>query len=118
MKKRKNTGRSCIGTIAWYGPDDRWASKVVAAVHDQTGDEVIDLQRWMSGKTDVRYDEKIGRQVTDFLKQYNVRQVVCADRIIGCPHEEGHDYPKGQDCPFCPFWAGRNRWTGEVEKQR
>lgn len=43
MRKRKGIGRSCIGTIAWYGPNDQWASKVVAAVHGETGDEVIDL---------------------------------------------------------------------------
>ena len=23
------------------------------------------------------------------------------------------DYPKGEKCPVCPFWADRNRWTGE-----
>jgi hypothetical protein len=34
------------------------------------------------------------------------------DRIIGCPHEEGIDY-EGAACPACPFWAGRDRWTGE-----
>jgi hypothetical protein len=37
-----------------------------------------------------------------------------ADRIIGCPHEEGVDYPEGQSCPRCPFWAHRDRWSGEL----
>jgi len=27
--------------------------------------------------------------------------------VIGCPHEEGIDYPLGEDCPFCPFWKGK-----------
>jgi hypothetical protein len=36
------------------------------------------------------------------------------DRIIGCPHEEGIDYPDGAECPECPFWKGRDRWTGEL----
>jgi hypothetical protein len=35
------------------------------------------------------------------------------DRVIGCPHEEGIDY-EGPTCPHCPYWAGRDRWTGEV----
>jgi hypothetical protein len=35
-------------------------------------------------------------------------------QILGCPHEEGIDYPKGQVCPQCPYWAHRDRWTGEV----
>jgi hypothetical protein len=39
------------------------------------------------------------------------RSVVMTDRIIGCPHEEGTD--DGSTCPFCPFWAARDRWTGK-----
>ena len=26
---------------------------------------------------------------------------------MGCPHEEGEDFPEGEDCPFCPFWKGK-----------
>jgi hypothetical protein len=36
------------------------------------------------------------------------------DRIIGCPHEEGKDYPAGDVCPQCPFWANRDRFTHEL----
>jgi hypothetical protein len=42
------------------------------------------------------------------------KTVVMADRIIGCPHEEGVDYPDGEKCPSCPFWATRDRWSGAV----
>jgi hypothetical protein len=41
--------------------------------------------------------------------------VAVTDRILGCPHEEGVDY-EGRVCPQCPFWAHRNRWTGEIEQ--
>lgn len=34
--------------------------------------------------------------------------------IIGCPHEEGIDYPDGQVCPQCPFCAHRDRWASEL----
>jgi hypothetical protein len=27
--------------------------------------------------------------------------------VIGCPHEEGIDFPEGQECPYCPFWRGK-----------
>lgn len=47
------------------------------------------------------------------LEEHAVKSVAMADRIIGCPHEEGTDYPEGQTCPRCPFWASRDRWTGE-----
>ena len=48
-----------------------------------------------------------------FLKAHGVRSIGMFDRIIGCPHEEGIDYPDGQACPACPFWAGRDRWSGK-----
>jgi len=35
------------------------------------------------------------------------------DGIIGCPHQEGIDYPDGEVCQECTFWKGRDRWTGE-----
>jgi hypothetical protein len=28
------------------------------------------------------------------------------------PHEERIDYPEGEACPQCPFWAGRDRFAG------
>src|SRR5438270_3112349 len=31
------------------------------------------------------------------------------EEINGCPHEEGQDYPLGEVCPACPFWAHRRR---------
>ena len=46
------------------------------------------------------------------LTEARAKSVVMTDRIIGCPHEEGIDY-EGDTCPVCPFWAGRDRWTGE-----
>lgn len=32
---------------------------------------------------------------------------LATDGNIGCPHEEGEDFPSGEDCPFCPFWKGK-----------
>ncbi len=46
------------------------------------------------------------------LMLVGAKSVVMTDRIIGCPHEEGIDY-EGPTCPDCPFWAGRDRWTGK-----
>ena len=48
---------------------------------------------------DVRHDPAIGEQVVAFLKTRAVRSTVVADGIIGCPHEEGVDYPEGKYCP-------------------
>lgn len=47
-------------------------------------------------------------------QQHRARSIVLADWIIGCPHEEGIDYPEGKHCPQCPFRVGRNRFSGEM----
>ncbi len=103
-----------LGTVAYYGPDDRRASKVaVGIVLDDDGDPA-ELERWFSDLGDVREDVGIQQQVFTFLKQHAVKSVVVPNRIIGCPHEEGKDYPDGEACPRCPYWAYRDRWTGEI----
>jgi hypothetical protein len=104
-----------IATIAYYGPDDRFASKVaVGILLSEEDEEVSDLQRWFANEQDVRLDMTINKEILEFIKPYRPRRVVMLDRIIGCPHEEGIDYPTGEVCPQCPFWANRDRWTGEM----
>jgi hypothetical protein len=62
---------------------------------------------------DVRQDLDIGEQILAFLKPHARRSTVITEGIIGCPHEEGVDYPEGRSCPQCPYWAGRDRFTHE-----
>jgi hypothetical protein len=71
------------------------------------------LERWYSDDTDVRADEDIGRDILELLQSHAVTSCVVVDGIIGCPHEEGIDYPEGKSCPKCPFWAGRDRFLHE-----
>jgi hypothetical protein len=102
------------GTIAFYGPDNERASKVaVGIVADESG-EVVELERWFSDETDVRRDESIGLAVDRFLRDHKVLSVAMTDGIIGCPHEEEIDYPKGKACPKCPYWKNRDRFSGEL----
>jgi hypothetical protein len=98
-----------VGTIAFYGPDNRFASKVAVAVILGENEDPAALERWHSETEDVRLSAAIGEQVLAFLEQHGVTSVVMTDRIIGCPHEEGIDYIG----PTCPFWAGRDRFTHE-----
>jgi len=98
-----------IGTVAFYGPDNRRASKVAVGIsHDDRG-KVREMEKWFSDVADVRDDTTIGAQVLSFLQQHHVRSVVVGPGILGCPHEEGIDYPLGGVCPKCPYWAGRER---------
>ncbi len=102
-----------VGTIAFYGPDSRRATKVAVAIIRSEGSEP-ELRRWFSETADVRTSETILAEIGTYLQEHPVRSVAMTDGIIGCPHEEGIDYPTGQPCPQCPYWAGRDRWTGEL----
>ena len=102
-----------LATVAYYGPDDQFASKVAVGIV-VSDDEMKTLKRWFTETVDVRLDNKINREITRFIKNHKVRSVAITDGIIGCPHEEGKDYPTGEVCPECPFWANRDRWTGKL----
>ena len=102
-----------IGTIAFYGPDDKRASKMVASVIERENAEPSVMQKWVSDEGDVRKNIVAVDEVVEFLDRHGVRTVVMPDRMIGCPHEEGKDY-EGATCPKCPFWATRDRWSGQT----
>lgn len=101
-----------VGTVAFYGPDNQRASKVAVGIIPAEGSEPVDLRRWLTESGDARTDAAIGAEISEFLRGHGVHTVAITDRIIGCPHEEGVDYPEGEACPQCPFWAGRDRWAG------
>jgi hypothetical protein len=100
------------GTIAFYGPDDQRASKVAVAVIIAEDTEPVALQRWFEEDGDVRNDAAIFEEIAVFLRGHEVRSVLLNERMMGCPHEEGIDYPEDEVCPDCPFWAGRERSFG------
>jgi hypothetical protein len=103
-----------VATVALYGPDDQRATKVAVGIVREQDGQADPLQRWFAEKSDVRRDPAIGAEILAFVREHGAQTVVMTDRIIGCPHEEGTDYPEGQVCPRCPFWAHRDRWSGEV----
>ncbi len=102
-----------VATVAYYGPDDTRASKVAVGIVNDDDEDPVDLKRWYSEESDVRLDQKINEEILSFINTYKPKSVVIADRIMGCPHEEGIDYPDGEKCPKCQHWAGRDRFTGE-----
>jgi hypothetical protein len=102
-----------VATIALYGPDDQKATKVAVGIVEHEGGNADLLRRWFSTEGDIRSDPSVTTAILAFIREAGARTVVTADRILGCPHEEGLDYPDGATCPQCPFWATRDRWTGE-----
>jgi hypothetical protein len=103
-----------VATIAHYGPDDQRATKVVVAIIKSEGAEPQPMKKWYSETSDLRGDAEINQEIFHFIAEQAPKSVVITDRIIGCPHEEGIDYPEGEACPQCAFWATRDRWSGEV----
>jgi len=103
------------GTLAFYGPDQSRATKAVAGIIREAGGAVDPLRRWFGETGDLRLDATVQRAVVAFFRAHGVRSVAMMDGIFGCPHEEGVDYPEGEACPQCPYWTGRNRFTGELE---
>jgi hypothetical protein len=93
-----------IGTVALYGPDDKTTTKIVAGVIPEEDQEAI-IERWVG--TDVTKNRKVQQEIEEFFAKHGVKYVVATDRNMGCPHEEGEDFPDGEDCPFCPYWKGK-----------
>lgn len=94
-----------IAALAFYGPDNRLATKVTAAIIDANRQIVAQKKWFASSKTDVRQDEGINHQIAEFVASYAVMKVIMTDHIIGCPHEAGLDYPQGETCPKCRYWS-------------
>jgi hypothetical protein len=113
QRRSRIPGRYPLATIAAYGPDNRLATKLVVSVLERPEQGDPAMRTWTTHMVDARRDPVIAAEVTEFLRQHGVRDSVTADRIIGCPHQEGVDYPVGRACPHCPFWAGIDRFTHE-----
>jgi len=93
-----------IGTVALYGPDDKTTTKVVAGVIIDDDAEAI-IERWVG--TGVKDNPKVQKDIEEFFAKHGVKSVAATDENMGCPHEEGEDFPVGEDCPFCPYWRGK-----------
>jgi hypothetical protein len=92
--------RAPFVTASFYGPNDRRATKIILQVPSE--DIVV---RWTA--RDVFRDENILQAAREFLLEHPADYFVVPGGTIGCPHQEGLDYPKGLDCPKCPAWVGR-----------
>jgi len=90
-----------IGTVAYYGPDDQKVTKIVAAVLPDEKTNPI-LKKWFG--VGVGENPETAAAIGEFFRDQQVKNVIMTEGIIGCPHEEGIDYPVGESCPECPFW--------------
>ena len=113
-KSKKGFQGYPVVTIAYYGPNTKLATKVaIGVIAEENGD--AQMERFVAN-TDLRNDETINTKIVEIIEQAGAKSVSVVDRIIGCPHEEGIDYPDGEECPECEFWKGRDRFTGQYKQ--
>jgi len=111
LRKKSKAGEQGFprATLAFYGPDDKAATKAVLGIFLAEGAEG-NIHRYFSDTGDARYQIDIQEDVLARLKEHDVRTLIMLEKIFGCPHEEGKDYPEGESCPQCPFWKDRDRY--------
>jgi hypothetical protein len=108
-KARRGYRGDPVGTVAFYGPDAKLASKVVVGISPNADAGVTETRTFCNADIDVRSDADVMEQVLSFLKDQRVKSLVMTDGVYGCPHEEGVDYPEGGSCQYCEYWRGRPR---------
>jgi hypothetical protein len=86
---------------------------VVSIYRRTSGADPDATYEWTVTDGDVRDDREVADEVTAVLQRHHVKETVRPPRIMGCPHEEGFDYPLGRSCPHCPFWTTIDRFTHE-----
>jgi hypothetical protein len=93
--------------------NERRATKVVLGFFEFEGAEPM-LQKWIRDEKekDCRYDPVIQAKLRREIERLGARSLSYQEIILGCPHEEGIDYPLGEICPECPYWAHRKRPIG------
>lgn len=103
-----------IATVAFYGPTSKIVTKIVASVFMDDDHKISFMEKWYPNDTNVEMNDEIRDNLLAFINKHNVKSVVVSDGVMGCPHEEGIDYPEGESCPQCPYWENRDRFLDEV----
>jgi len=86
------------------------ATKAVLGIFLNEQDEGT-IHRYQNEEKDIRYRIEVQEDIIARLREHEVRTLVMREKIFGCPHEEGVDYPVGEDCPSCSYWKGRDRFA-------
>jgi hypothetical protein len=101
-----NSVKFPIGTIVYYGPDDQTVTKIVAGVLVAKDAEIL-FRKWYG--EGIVQDPAVIAEVGQFFQGHQVTKVIMTGSVAGCAHEEGIDYPIGDECPCCPYWLAKNQ---------
>lgn len=100
-----------LATLTYHGPDPFTASKISVGII-KSEEETPILRHWEG--QDIAEDEEVALEITRYLQEQGVERVITSESVMSCPHEEGIDYPEGEECPYCEFWA---RETEDEKKE-
>ena len=64
-----------LATIAYYGPDDRRATKVVVGIYLSEIEKQPNLKKWFAKELDVRLETSIVSEIIDYIVANSVRRV-------------------------------------------
>src|SRR3982751_5823428 len=56
-----------VATVAFYGPDDRRASKLAVGIVLAENEEAVELKRWFAEPGDVREDVRVAEEVLAYM---------------------------------------------------
>ncbi len=112
LRKKSRAGDQGLprATLAFYGPDDKRATKAVLGIFLADDDEEGIVHRYTEENKDVRFDVETQESILARIREHEVRSLIMVEKVFGCPHEEGIDYPEGESFPECPFWKDRDRY--------
>jgi len=97
LKKRAKKGFQGYpaATILYYGPDDRQATKMAVGI-TRYDDDDGEMNRWHVDTGDIRRNATVLVAVFRFIQARHVVSLLMREEILGCPHEEGVDYPEAK----------------------
>lgn len=90
-----------LATITYHGPSPELATKIVVGILNTKEQQPV-IKEWHGDG--IAEDIETAREISSFIKAYDVARVLTSEWVLSCPHEEGEDYPVGKACPLCPDW--------------
>jgi hypothetical protein len=79
-----------VATVAFDGPDNTGASRVVCSIIEHADADPDPMRKWFTAG-EARTSEQILREVLAFIEEHGARTLAMAEGLLGCPHEEGID---------------------------
>ena len=90
-----------LATITYHGPSPNQANTIIVGIL-VSKDQAPIIKDWSGDGISDNVDA--ASEIAQFIKEHAVSRVLTSEWVLSCSHEEGIDFPDGEDCPFCPEW--------------